>query len=116
MEGMNIDLDYLKRFCKEDRSRMERYVNMYIQGSPALFQDLLTKVEAGDAEGLAVAAHSLRPQVNYMGAQQVFDRLAAIEHDARSLGAAACRDNVLECVRSNAGILDELRAWLAGGS
>lgn len=115
MKGMDIDLDYLKRFCKEDRARMERYVNMYIQGSPALFQDLLAKVEAGDAEGLAVAAHSLRPQVNYMGAQRVFDLLTAIESEARTKGTTACGSKVQECIAFNGSVVTELQDWLAAG-
>ena len=115
MNGMHTDLAYLGRFCKEDRSRMERYVHMYLEGAPALFQDLVAKQEAGDAEGLAVAAHSLRPQLNYMGAQRVFDLLTLVETEARVQGAAACRAKVDECVELNAKVMDELRAWVGEG-
>jgi len=115
MDRPTIDLDYLSRFCKEDRSRVERYVSMYVQGSPALFADLTAKLEAGDSEGLAVAAHSLRPQVNYMGAQQVFDLLTGIEADARAKGTAACAEAVRECLRLNEIVLRELQAWASAG-
>ncbi len=116
MKGESIDLQYLSRFCKEDRSRMERYVNLYLNGSPEMFAELLANVEASDAEGLAVAAHSLRPQVNYMGAQRLFDLLTTIETDARAHGAAACRGMVDECAELNAVVLAELRAWSGQGT
>jgi hypothetical protein len=115
MDHPSIDLSYLSRFCKEDRSRMERYVTMYLQGSPALFTDLVAKLEAGDSEGLAMAAHSLRPQVNYMGAQQVFDLLTGIEADARAKGTAACVEAVRECQRLNEAVIAELNAWAGRG-
>jgi HPt (histidine-containing phosphotransfer) domain-containing protein len=115
MHGTHTDLAYLGRFCKEDRSRMERYVHMYLEGAPALFHDLVARLEAGDAEGLAVAAHSLRPQVNYMGAQRVFDLLTKVETEARAQGTAACRAMVNECVDLNAKVMDDLRAWLGEG-
>ncbi len=114
MEGPHIDLTYLERFCKGDRSRMEKYMQMYLQGAPDLFAKLSSLFEAGDAEGLAVAAHSLRPQVNYMGAQGLFDLLTSIEQVARTEGAAACADAVKEALALNDLVLSELRGQLGG--
>ncbi|MBP6697377.1 MAG: hypothetical protein KA175_07155, partial [Flavobacteriales bacterium] len=65
---------------------------------------------AGDADGLAVAAHSLRPQVNYMGAQRLFDLLTSIEQQARTDGAGACADQVKEALALNEKVMAELRA------
>jgi len=62
MEPTLTNLEYLYRFCKEDRSRMERYVNMYIQGSPVMYEDLRSKLAVGDVEGMAVAPFSLAGQ------------------------------------------------------
>lgn len=106
------DLAYLERFCKGDRARMERYVNMYIQGSPAMFADLGSKLAAGDAEGLAIVAHSLRPQVNYMGATRLFDLLTTIETMARAEGAAACTELVKDGQALNRSAIQELTGWL----
>ena len=95
---------------------MERYVRMYLQGAPAMFQTLLSRLDAGGAEGLAIAAHSLRPQVNYMGAQCLFALLSAIETEARPNGASASRGSVLECLAMNTQVVAELDAWLAAGA
>jgi len=107
---VNTELDYLERFCKGDRTRMERYIAMYLQGAPDLFAKLSAALEANDSEALAVSAHSLRPQVNYMGAQRLFDLLTALEHRARTEGAAACTGMVHEVLELNGKVMAELRA------
>ncbi|MEO8067415.1 MAG: Hpt domain-containing protein [Flavobacteriales bacterium] len=108
MESTHTDLAYLERFCKGDRSRMEKYVHMYLQGAPDLFQKLKALLDDGDGEGLVVAAHSLRPQVNYMGAQRLFDLLTTIEERARGEGAAPCALLVQEAMDMNAKVMAEL--------
>ncbi len=110
MATKHTDLGYLERFCKGDRSRMEKYIGMYLQGAPDLFTRLQALQAAGDGEGLAVAAHSLRPQVNYMGAQGLFDLLTSVEQQARAEGAAACADQVTEALALNEKVMAELRA------
>jgi HPt (histidine-containing phosphotransfer) domain-containing protein len=109
MEGPFADLAYLERFCKGDRARMEKYVRMYLDASPGLFAQLVEKAVSGDAEGLAVAAHSLRPQVNYMGAQMLFDLLTAIEVKAREAGTAACAEMVAQLPALNERVMAALR-------
>lgn len=111
----HTDLAYLERFCKGDRARMEKYIRMYLDGTPALFAKLVEQCAAGDAEGLAVSAHSLRPQVNYMGSQQLFDLLKEIELRARAEGAAACSAAVNDALALNERIGTELCAWLGTG-
>ncbi|MBK8498356.1 MAG: Hpt domain-containing protein [Flavobacteriales bacterium] len=106
------DLGYLERFCKGDRARMEKYICMYLNASPGLFAQLQERLSAGDAEALAVSAHSLRPQVNYMGAQGLFDLLTAIEHRARAEGAEACAAQVAEACDLNEKVMAELRSAL----
>ncbi len=106
----HTDLGYLERFCKGDRARMEKYIRMYLEASPGLFAQLRERQAGGDAEALAISAHSLRPQVNYMGAQRLFDLLTSIEQQARGEGAAACTDAVKEALELNGMVMAELRA------
>ena len=110
MAGPHTDLAYLERFCKGDRSRMEKYVLMYLQGAPDLFQKLKSLLDSGDGGSLAVAAHSLRPQVNYMGAQRLFELLTMIEDRARGEGATACAPLVQEAMDLNKNVMAELQA------
>lgn len=109
-----MDLAYLDRFCKGDRTRMERYVEMYLKGSSTLYEDLKSKVAAADGEGAARAAHSLRPQVNYMGATPLVERLAELENMARTGNMTTCITALDDCLSMNARLVFELEAWLAG--
>ncbi len=115
MSSTSIDLTFLERFCNGDRARMTRYVGMYLEGAPAMFDRLAGLQEAGDTDGLVVAAHSLRPQVHYMGAQALFDLLTVVETRARAEGAAACREAVPAAIALNATVMDELRSWAGTG-
>lgn len=110
-----MDLAYLERFCKGDRSRMERYVDMYLRGAPALYEDLKVGLANADGDGLARAAHSLRPQVNYMGATALLDRLKELEEMARSSGPAGCAKALNECLAMNERLMAELGSWMQGG-
>lgn len=109
-----IDLTFLGSFCKGDQARKRQYIRLYVEGSPALFAALADRLQAGDGEGLALAAHSLRPQVHYMGAQALLELLTALEERARAEGAAACAASVAEALRCNEQVLTALREHLAG--
>lgn len=110
MDAPLTDLAYLERFCKGDHGRMEKYIAMYLQGAPGLFEKLRDALAAGDSETLAVSAHSLRPQVNYMGAQRIFDLLTDLEQRARAEGAPACTALVEEVLGLNEKAMAELRS------
>lgn len=114
MAETHIDLAYLERFCKGDKTRMEKYIKLYVDGAPALFDVLRSRSEAGDGEGLAVAAHTLRAQVNLMGAAHLFALLTTIEEQARAEGSAACEAHVSEALAASAQVMAELQAALAG--
>jgi HPt (histidine-containing phosphotransfer) domain-containing protein len=109
MDAPLTDLAYLERFCKSDRARMEKYIQMYLIGAPDLFEKMNSALAAQDGESLAVAAHSARPQVNYMGAQKLFDLLTALEQQARADGASACHALVKEAMDLNEKVMAELR-------
>ncbi len=109
---VHIDIGYLERFCKGDRTRMEKYIRMYLEAAPGMFTRLREHLRAADAGALAVAAHSLRPQVNYMGAQVLFDLLTAIEQRARAEGASPCAAQVEDACDLNEKVMAELRSAL----
>ena len=68
-----------------------------------------------DAEGLATAAHSLRPQVSYMGAHELFDLLTRIEQCARQQGVAACKEHLSRLSELSDQVMTELHTALEEG-
>ena len=106
----HTDLAYLERFCNGDIKQMQDCIRLYLDGTPALFAQLEERMRSGDAEGLAVVTHGLRPQVHFMGAKELYDVLTAIEECARSAGAQACREQVLRVAELKEKVRAELLA------
>lgn len=108
-----IDLSYLERLYKGDRSRIVQWIQIYLEEAPEQFQRLSHHVERNDAEGLAAAAHDLRPQAHYVGAARMVELLVAIGQRARADGADACAEMVGELRSLDALVEGELKAILA---
>ncbi|MBK6830913.1 MAG: Hpt domain-containing protein [Flavobacteriales bacterium] len=93
---MHIDLSYLERLFKGDRSRMEQWVRIYLEDAPAQFRSLVECVQREDAQGLAATAHDLRPLAHYLGAKHLLELLERVGKEARGSGPAACASAVDE--------------------
>lgn len=76
-----VDLSFLESFSRGDKSKMKRYIKMYLDVSPSIFQQMKTAGEAKDWESLRINAHSLKPQVDYMGIASLKECLVKIEGD-----------------------------------
>ena len=106
-----MDLSYLERMCKGDHARMHRYIALYLQEAPDLFSQLEQALRSGRGETLATSAHSLRPQVKYMGGNILYSTLTTIEIRARARGAEACAELVSEAIAQNVALMASLRGW-----
>ncbi len=114
MADRHTDLTYLNEVCAGDGAQIRRYILAYLDRSPVLFAELMAKANAGDAKGLSLSAHSLRPLAIYMGAQRLFDLLTDIEQEAPKEGAAACIEKVHDSCALNEHVMRELRAGTDG--
>lgn len=50
MEGPLIDLSYLERLYKGDRTRIAQRIGAYLEEAPGTFQQLADSMEKGDGE------------------------------------------------------------------
>lgn len=109
MPTQHIDLSYLERLYKGDRLRMEHWVRIYLEESPEHFRRLQDCLRLGDAEGLAMTAHDIRPLAHYLGAQGMVASLIRIGQEARTSGAAACAATVEDLLVMGSAAEAELR-------
>lgn len=79
-----IDLSFLQDFTKGDHKRLHRYISMYLQNAPELFQKMATSLQGENWTDLANYAHALRPQAEFMGIVGLKDLLLAIDQRARA--------------------------------
>lgn len=107
-----IDLSYLERLYKGDRSRMEQWVGIYLEEAPSQFEQLSHSLANGDTQGLISAAHDLRPQAHYVGAPRMLELLISIGQLARTDGCTACSNLVSDLLVVGRSVEAELRAWI----
>ena len=80
------DLSFLQSFSGGDNSRIQKYVKMYLDSTPALFVSMEKAVQTADSKQLKSSAHTLKSQVDYMGMRKTKELLKSIEEDALSGG------------------------------
>ncbi len=109
------ELSNLEHLFKGDKSQIREWIGLYLQESPAYFEQLTANLERGDVEALASAAHDLKPQAHYLGSARMLELLTGIEEQAGTGDLPRCHEllRALQPVRE--AIAEQLRAVLATG-
>lgn len=108
-----LNLTHLERLCKGDRARMAEYIRLYKQEVPGLFNNMASQLAANDGVQLAKTAHSLHPQVHFLGEETLCTLLLTIQDTAKTVGAQACSALVEECDLLHRELMAALEPWLA---
>ncbi len=108
----HIDLSFLERFCQGDRSRMAKYIRLYLAEAPALYAELQQAAGDQDAAQVAATAHNLRPMMHQMGAHRLMDLLTSVEERANEEEATAIALLVQDAMRMSTEVETALRTEL----
>lgn len=79
-----VDLTFLEKFSKGDSAKMKRYIGMYLTETPLILEKMKEYLVKEDWSNLAIHAHSLKPQAEFMGVTSLKEVLMAVESRARS--------------------------------
>lgn len=79
-----FNLTFLDKFTKGDTSKLVLYIQTYLRTSERIFEEMEEACKRGDADDLYVKAHTVKPQVQYMGIQSLQELLVKIEDLAKS--------------------------------
>ncbi len=74
-----VDLSFLEKFTKGDINKMKRYIKLYLDVAPQTFVQMQQNIDDNDWEQLRIHAHSLKPQVEFMGITTLKNALIKIE-------------------------------------
>jgi len=74
-----IDLTFLQGFTKGDNAKMKKYISMFLDIAPKSITDMETMNQEKRYDELKVVAHSLKPQVSYMGIKHLETNIKEIE-------------------------------------
>ena len=74
------DLRFLIDFTKGNDEKIKRYIGMYLSSTPQVINEIESLFSESNIESLALKAHSIKPQVQYMGASRLSEVLLQIEN------------------------------------
>lgn len=108
------DLEYLTNFCKGDRSKMKKYIDMFLKGAQALEEQLTTSLAEEDSEAIANQVHSFNTKFIMMGMKETKSLSVAIENELRAGGKVEEVSEKLEFLRADIkSAVQELREFEA---
>lgn len=79
-----VDLSFLEKFSKGNTSKMRRYISMYLNMAPETFERMHQNINEKSWPELAINAHSLKPQAEFMGIRTLKEILIEIEIKVKS--------------------------------
>jgi HPt (histidine-containing phosphotransfer) domain-containing protein len=79
-----VDLLFLEKFTKGNPTKMRRYISMYLNMAPETFERMHQNIRDKSWPELAINAHSLKPQAEFMGISALKELLIEIEKKVKS--------------------------------
>jgi signal transduction histidine kinase/DNA-binding NarL/FixJ family response regulator/Tfp pilus assembly protein PilF len=80
------DLQFLRGFAGGSADKVKKYAAMFLENAPRLLREIDTAVETNDLTSIKIAAHSLKPQLGYMGVKEEVSHVFLLEQTAGELG------------------------------
>lgn len=89
------DMSFLDQFTGGNPEKKKKYIGMFLDNGPKLLAKIRQAQQEQDYESLKVAAHSMKPQLSYMGVQEEVSNIFLIEQSA---GQSAHRENLPQLI------------------
>lgn len=80
------DMQFLRTFTGGRAEKMQKYVGMFLENAPRLLAQVDEALKQKDLPSLKIAAHSLKPQLSYMGVKEEISHIFLIEQTAGEQG------------------------------
>ncbi len=78
------DRNFLKQFTGGNPEKMQKYISMFMENATKLLASMDQALAAKDYGAIKIAAHSLKPQLSYMGVKEEVSHIFMIEQSAGS--------------------------------
>ncbi|MCD6062628.1 MAG: response regulator [Flavipsychrobacter sp.] len=76
------DMQFLKQFTGGNAEKMKKYIGMFLENGPRLLTNMEQALGTKDYASLKISAHSLKPQLSYMGVKEDVSHIFLIEQTA----------------------------------
>ena len=78
------DMQFLRQLTGGNNEKMQKYIGMFLDNAPKLLDNIDKGMENRDFPTVKIAAHSLKPQLSYMGVKEDVSKIFMIEQSAGS--------------------------------
>ncbi|GAA4465337.1 hypothetical protein GCM10023093_17360 [Nemorincola caseinilytica] len=78
------DMQFLKQLTGGNADKMNKYIGMFLENAPKLLDNIDRALAISDYPTIKIAAHSLKPQLSYMGVKEDVSKIFLIEQSAGS--------------------------------
>ncbi len=75
-------MNFLAQFTAGDQEKKMKYIRMFLENGPRLIRQVREALDSRNYAQLKIAAHSLKPQLSYMGIREEDSRIFLIEQIA----------------------------------
>jgi len=76
------DMTFLRQFTNGNQEKQQKYIGMFLTNAPKLLDSLDKGLADKDYTTIKIAAHSLKPQLSYMGVKEEASKIFLIEQAA----------------------------------
>ncbi len=90
------DMEFLRTFTGGNPEKIKKYIGMFLQNGPVLLDTVKQSLKEKNFPAIKIAAHSLKPQLSYMGVKEEISNIFLIEQTA---GEAVHVDRLLPLVQ-----------------
>ncbi|RYD55834.1 MAG: tetratricopeptide repeat protein [Sphingobacteriales bacterium] len=80
------DMQFLRQFTSGNVEKMQKYIGMFLDNGPRLLASIEESLNKKDLPALKIAAHSMKPQLSYMGVKEDISHVFLIEQTAGEAG------------------------------
>lgn len=90
------DMSFLNQFTGGKSEKIGKYVGMFLENAPRLLRQLDEALASNNLADAKIAAHSLKPQLGYMGIKEEFSNIFLIEQTAGGAGEVSKLRELIE--------------------
>lgn len=76
------DMQFLMQFTNNNEEKMKKYIGMFLENGPRLLSNIQQGLANKDYPAVKIAAHSMKPQLSYMGVKEDVSHIFLIEQTA----------------------------------
>lgn len=76
------DMEFLRTFTGGNPEKIKKYIGMFLQNGPVLLETVKQSLKEKNFPAIKIAAHSLKPQLSYMGVKEEISNIFLIEQTA----------------------------------